>query len=199
LKQELFREIERLTVNAARRREELQVTGLHNAKRQKALTVIAGILALTSAGSIAAVMSKLFGDTAVQLIAAFTAGVSGTISLLIAAYYSDNAVFDMLLGSSKFLTLRENVYRLVIHPNMSDMDRFSRLGEFQAEYARLDEIYSRYFAVGRGHVGTNMPPPHRGAVAESVELAGQQERENLRKEFGKSATDSAPYAADPPQ
>lgn len=192
MKEELFHEIERLTVNAARRREELQVTGLSKAKRQKALTVIAGILALTSAGSIAAVMSKLFGDTAVQLTAAFAAGVSGTISLLIAAYYSDDAVFNMLLGSTKYLTLRENVYRLVIHPDMSDIERFARLGEFQAEYVRLDEIYSRYFAVGRGISASNVPPPRRGAraVAESVDLAEQHERENLRKEFRKSATDS---------
>jgi hypothetical protein len=192
VKQQLFDEIERLTVNAARRREELQVTGLSKAKLRKALTVIAGVLALTSAGSIAAVLSKLFGETAVQLIAAFTAGVSGTLSLLIAAYYSDDAVFNMLLGSTKYLTLRENVYRLVVHPNMSDIERFARLGEFQAEYAKLDEIYSRYFAVGDGHFRSNVPPPHRGAraVAASVDFAEHQERENLRREFGNSGTDS---------
>lgn len=192
MKQQLSDEIERLTVNAARRREELQVTGLSKAKLRKALTVIAGMLALTSAGSIAAVLSKLFGETAVQLIAAFTAGVSGTLSLLIAAYYSDDAVFNMLLGSTKYLTLRENVYRLVVHPNMSDIERFARLGEFQAEYAKLDEIYSRYFAVGDGHFLSNVPPPRRGAraVAASVDFAEHQERENLRREFGKSGTDS---------
>jgi hypothetical protein len=34
------------------RRKDLQVTGLSKAKRKKALTIVAGILALTSAGTI---------------------------------------------------------------------------------------------------------------------------------------------------
>jgi len=151
-------------------------------------SILAGILALTSAGAIAAVMSKLLGDMVVQLIAAITAGASGVVSLLIATYYSDDTVFNMLLGSTKFLTLRENVYRLVIHPNMSDADRFARLGEFQTEYVRLDETYSRYFAFGSP---SNMPPPRRTrALAESIDLAGYQERENLRNELGQSRTGS---------
>jgi hypothetical protein len=185
---ELFREIQRLTVNAARRREDLQVTGLRKAKRKKALTILAGILALTSAGTITTVISNVWGNIGIQLAAALTAAVSGTVSLFITAYYSDDAVFSMLLGSTKYLTLRENVYRLVIHPNMSDADRFTRLEEFQAEYGRLDEIYSRYFSVGEGHFRSTAPPLRSAdrAVVESVDAAERQERENLEREIRKS-------------
>jgi len=189
LNRDLVRELERLTVNAARRREDLQVTGLRKAKQRKLLTIVAGILALTSAGTITTVIANVFGSTGVQLAAALTAAVSGTVSLLITAYYSDDTAFNMLLGSTKYLVLRENVYRLVIHPEMTDADRFKWLGEFQAEYARLDESYSRYFSiVGEGHYRSNVLPVRRAdqAIAESVDAAEMQERDNLHRELEKS-------------
>jgi len=196
VKENLIRELERLTVNAARRREDLQITGLRKGRHRKLLTIFAGILALTSAGTITTVIANVFGSAGLQLAAALTAAVSGTVSLLITAYYSDDTVFNMLLGSTKYLVLRENVYRLVIHPDMTDANRFKRLEEFQAEYARLDENYSRYFSiVGEGHYGLSQVPPIRHAdqaIAESVNAAEFQERENLRRELGKSTALSDP-------
>ncbi len=188
MKEQLIDEIERLTVNAAGRREDLQITGLRKSKHRKALTIAAGILALTSAGTITTVISNVFGNTGIQLVAALTAAVSGTVSLLITAYYNDETVFTMLLGSTKYLALRENVYRLVIHPDMSDADRFKRLEELQAEYVRLDESYSRFFSVGKGRHRTSAPPVRRAdrAIAESVQEAEWQERESLRRELGKA-------------
>ena len=188
---ELIQEVERLTVNAARRRRDLQVTGLHKAKRRKALTVLAGVLALTSAGAITTVISRVFGSIAIQLAAALTAAVSGTVSLLITSYYSDDAVFNMLLGSTKYLALRENVYRLVIHPSLTDDERFRLLEEFQVEYARLDETYSRYFSVGDERFISSEPPRVRVglAIRKSVAEAGLQEREHFRKELDKLGLD----------
>lgn len=107
-------EIERLTVNATRRREDLQASGLRKAKRRKLLTTVAGVLALLSAATIAAALTNLLGNAVFQLVAALIAGISGTISLLTAAYYTEDEIFTMLAGSTKYLMLRENVYRLVL-------------------------------------------------------------------------------------
>ena len=140
-------ELERLTGNAAARRKDLMQTGLRKSRIRKALNIVAGILALFSAGAITAVVANIFGDGGVQLIAALVAGFSGTITLFITAYYSDDEILNMLNGASKYLSLRESSYRLVIHPELSDHQRFMMLSELQDEYAKLDETYSRYFSL----------------------------------------------------
>jgi hypothetical protein len=186
MKDRLIEEIGRLTVNAAKKRQDLQETALRKGKRRKALTVLAGILALTSAGAITTVMSIAFGNIGIQLAAALTAAVSGIVSLLITSYYSDNTVFNMLQGSAQYLALRENIYSLVIQPKMSDAERFRLLKEFQSQYIRLDENYSQYFSVGDS-LYSSLPPPLPGdqAIAKSVNTAERQEREHLRQELDK--------------
>src|SRR6476660_4325863 len=129
----IHRELERLTGNATGKRENLLLTGLKKSRRRKALTIVAGILALTSAGAITTVIAKIFGDTGTQLLAALTDVVSGIVSLFVTSYYSDDEVVAKLTGAAKYLALRENVYRLVIQPNISDDDRFARLAELQDE------------------------------------------------------------------
>ena len=183
----LAAELERLTSNATLRREDLLLTALRKAARRKALTIGAGVLALTSAGTITTVVAKVFGSTSVQLLAALTAAVSGTGSLLIAAYYGDDVVLTMLSGSAKYLALRENVYRLVVHPNISDPERFKRLAELQNEYARLDETFSRYFSIRRAR--SSQRPPHWEA-SQRAQAAVVEERDKLRRELQK--TESAP-------
>jgi hypothetical protein len=112
-----------------------------------------------------AVTASLFGSKGVQLLAALGAGMSGTISLFITAYFSDGEVLSMLNGSSKYLAPRESVYSLVINPRISNEERFDVLTELQREYARLDEAYSRYFSLfRRGRLSSQRlvrsdPPP----------------------------------------
>jgi len=141
-------EIEGWTKRAAERREDLQRTALRKGKRRKALTVLAGILALTSAGAITTVISIAFGNIGIQLAAALTAAVSGLISLLTPTYYSESTVFHMLQGSARFLALRENLHRLVIYSDMSDAERLRLFDGFKAEYVKLDEVYNQYYSLG---------------------------------------------------
>ncbi|MEX3859403.1 putative membrane protein [Paraburkholderia youngii] len=77
---ELVNEIERLTVNATAKREDLQASGLRKANRRKLLTTVAGVLALVSAATITTALTNLLGNAVFQLIAALIAGISGTIS-----------------------------------------------------------------------------------------------------------------------
>jgi hypothetical protein len=155
MNQEIKYDLERLTENAALRREDLLLSALKKSRWRKALNIAAGILSLTSAGAITLVLTNFFGSKGIELTAAIVALLSGMITLMITAYFTDEETFTMLSGSSKYLALRESVYHLVLDPVMSDEDRFKVFGSLQAEYARLDEAYSRYFPI-RGH-GTTAP------------------------------------------
>lgn len=139
-------ELQRLTVNATKKREELLLPGLKKSKHRKHLTVISGVLALASAGTISAVTAKLFGQGMLEYIAALIAAISGISSLLIAVHYSDDEIVAMLSGAAKYLSLRENAARLAVHPDISEKEQYERLVELQEEYSRLDEIYSRYYS-----------------------------------------------------
>jgi hypothetical protein len=159
--QQLESELIRLTENAALRREGLLISGLRKSRLRKALNATAGVLALLSAGTITGVIADFFGDNNVQLLAAVVAGVSGTISLIVTAYFSDDETVAMLIGSSKYLGLRESVYRLVVNPRISDEERFRSLADLQDEYARLDETYSRFFPLGNRSESTRPPIEYR--------------------------------------
>ncbi|MCP5063477.1 MAG: hypothetical protein GY936_13575 [Ignavibacteriae bacterium] len=145
----LIRELERLTANAAIRREELLLTGLKKSRSRKYYNIIAGILALISASAITTVIADIYGSKVVEIIAALFATISGSISLIITAYFSDDEILNMLNGSAKYLALRESVYRLVIQPNVNEDEVFNSLTKLQDEYAKLDEVYSRYFSLNK--------------------------------------------------
>ncbi|MCP5107739.1 MAG: hypothetical protein GY950_30405 [bacterium] len=141
-------ELIRLTESAAMRREDLLLSGLRKSRKRKALNIAAGVLALISAGAITTVVADLFEEKRVQqIIAALVAGLSGMISIIISAYFNDDEILSMLTGSSKYLALRESVYRLVIDPSISNEERFQILSQLQDEYSKLDETYSRYFSL----------------------------------------------------
>jgi len=63
------------------------------------LNVLAGILSLTSAAAITAVINKYFTSDGVQIIAAIIAAVSGIISLLLTTYFDDGEIFNMRLAA----------------------------------------------------------------------------------------------------
>lgn len=146
----LATELERLTVNAGMRREDLLDSGLFRSRRRKTLTIVAGVLALTSAATIAAFMTRLLGTSGMQALSAAIALTSGTISLVVAAHYSDDEVLGRLAGASKYLALRDAVYRLAIDPDSQDKQKRKALGTLQAEYTSLDAAYSKYFTPRTG-------------------------------------------------
>src|SRR3954453_12561978 len=103
----LEQELERLTINAGMRREDLLESGLDRSRRRKQLTILAGVMALTSGATIAALLTKLFGSDGMQALAAVIALASGTISLVVTAYYADDEIVGRLAGASKYLALRD--------------------------------------------------------------------------------------------
>jgi hypothetical protein len=156
---ELRSEIGRLTQNAAIHREDLLWSALRKSRWRKVLSIAAGVLSLTSGGAITLVLTRAFGAKGVEIIAAMVAFLSGATTLAITAYFTDEETLTMLNGSSKYLALRESVYRLVVDPSISDEGRFTELSLLQKEYARLDESYSRFFSVNYRAKTSSPPPP----------------------------------------
>lgn len=142
---ELTEELQRLAVNASVRREDLLLAGLKKTRAKKTLALLSGSLALFSAGSVTAVITRVFGTSALQ-VAAVSAALSGIISLFIQLYFSDEDLVRIFTGSSNYLSLRDNAYRVVINDTLSDSARHKSLRDLQSNYAELDKTYSRYFS-----------------------------------------------------
>lgn len=157
----LIDDIKRVAENAALRRQDLLDSGLNKSYKKKLLGILAGMLSLLSAGAITVVLADLFGDKGIQMIAAIVAGISGVLSLVVAAYFSDDEIFNMLEGSARYLALRESANRLMIHPHLNEEERFAELIALHDEYVKLDGIYSRYFRRCERSDGTPTYPTPR--------------------------------------
>lgn len=180
------REIERLTSSSAARRADLLQSAHRKLRMKKILSIISGVLALGSAGAITTALVSTLGDRGLEMLAAVIAALSGTITLVISSYFSEEDVASMFTGSSKYLALRENVYRLVIHPTITEEERFAILTELQEEYAQLDETYSRFFSYSSVVTGdkfsTGSAPPKENRSTLILE-AEQREIERVRREL----------------
>lgn len=180
---DVFAELSRLTENAGVRRETLLVGGLRKSSVRKLLTVIAGVLSLCSAGAIALVLASVFGQKGTQIFAAVTAGLSGTISLVTTSYLTDDEIFSMLKGASKYLALRDAVYRLSLQPTKAEDEVLDELSHLQNEYASLDEAYSKHLPI-RNATQSHRPP--RGSLLNSgdvvrIQNAGLRDRVELER------------------
>ena len=170
MKNEFEMELERIIEYAAIRRVELLHTALKKSTRKKALNLVAGVLALSSSAAIATVLAKVLGGEGLIYFAGFMALVSGTITLLLMSYYSENEIVDRFRGASGYLVLRESVYRLAINNYISPEQKFERFWDLQKEYWSLDAEYSKYFSYDR-EGRTSFPTPTRWRNKRASELA----------------------------
>jgi hypothetical protein len=179
----LERELERLTANSAMRREDLLRSALAKSRAKKLLSILAGVLALLSAGAMTAVFSKLFGQEGLQYLAALIALVSGIISLFVTSYFGDDEILSRLAGSSKYLSLRDSVFRLAINEDIPDKQKFRLLADLQEEYSDLDSAYSKYFSLfRRGSTLSLQQLPLRHRVSEvRVREAAESDVEELHR------------------
>ena len=179
----LERELERLTANSAMRREDLLRSALAKSRAKKLLSILAGVLALVSAGAMTAVLSKLFGQEGLQYVAAVIALASGTISLVVTSYFGDDEILSRLAGSSKYLSLRDSVFRLAINQDIPDKQKFRVLAELQQQYSDLESAYSKYFSLlDRHRAQTSQRPPLRHHATEvRVQEAADSDVEELHR------------------
>ncbi|MFN2440491.1 MAG: hypothetical protein ABR503_14905, partial [Chitinophagaceae bacterium] len=137
-------ETKRIVLNCTQKRELLLQSAISKSKSKKGLTITSGILALFSAGAITSVIVKYFGNDFLQIIAAITAALSGILSLILSIYFSEENTSKIFEGASKYLTLRDKTYRLLLKPNNTNEKFYEELSILQSEYAQLDEPYSKY-------------------------------------------------------
>jgi hypothetical protein len=182
----LLSELERLVANCTMKREMLLQSALSKAKVKKALNITSGVLALLSAGAITTVLVKYFGNETLQIIAALTAAISGFISLLITAYYVEEETSKIFEGSSKYLSLRDKAYRLLINPNASNEQVFNDLANLQSEYAQYDGSYSKYTRYKKSlrprSKYSSQIPPSLSRQQKKVDQAIDVEMKNFDKE-----------------
>jgi hypothetical protein len=193
MNKQIEHEFERLTANSAVRREDLLNSALVKSRRKKVLNIVAGVLALTSAATITGVLTKALGEDGFSYLAALIALLSGTISLVVSSYYGEDEILSRLSGSSKYLALRDSVYRLAITADVPDGRKIKQLADLQREYSDLDSAYSKYFKLqGPGHY-KQLPPGHYRHLAPgrmdaraqaSAEAAVQSDLEELHRKLG---------------
>lgn len=140
----LVNEIQRLVKNCTKKRIMLLQVAVARSKMKKKLTIASGVLALFSAGTITTVIIKLFGNEVLPILAAVSAAISGIISLILSAYYTDDETSKIYEGSSKYLLLRDKAYRLLINPTISNKEAFSALEKFGHDYFEYDSLYSKF-------------------------------------------------------
>jgi hypothetical protein len=187
---ELERELERLTANSAVRREDLLRSALVKSQRKKLLNIVAGVLALSSAATITGVLIKVLGTDGFSYLAALIALLSGTISLVVSSFYGEDEVLNRLSGSSKYLALRDAVFRLAIATDVSDKQKLKQLAELQGEYSDLDSAYSKYFSLRAGHHAyqSHLPTFRVDERAEmAAEHAAQEDLDELRRKLQSSS------------
>ena len=140
----LLFELRRIVTNCAVKREMFLQSALSKSKTKKILNITSGSLALLSAGAITAVLTVYLGDKILQIVAALTAAISGFISLLLTSYFVEEETSKIFEGASKYLSLRDKSYRMLINPNSSNEQIFKDLEILLNEYAQLDESYAKY-------------------------------------------------------
>lgn len=184
----IVREIERIVVNSSAKREILLQRALSKSIIKKRLTIYSGILALFSAGAITTVIVKFFGNEILQIIAAISAAISGSLSIIITIYYAEEDTSKMFEGSSKYLSLKDKAYRILINPNSSNEQTYNDLANLQIEYAQLDESFSKYtrykklIASKQSYIGSQIPPPR---IKTKKELIVQKAYDNEMAIFKK--------------
>jgi hypothetical protein len=148
-------ELARLFNSSSQRRQTLQSSAAKKLKNKRRFTVIAGVLALLSAGTVTGVMSKLIGDIQGQIIAIAMSVVSGTISLVLSAYFNDQDTELALTASSKYLQFRESVRKIMQGSEMVNRDALEKL---QNEYVLLDEQFARVYIFTDGWKKSTLLP-----------------------------------------
>ena len=181
-------EIIRLATNAAGKREGLLRLGLRKSKTKRSITVVAGLLALVSAGSISAIAAEFVSSKGLEIMSALVAALSGICSLVVSVYYKDEDIMNMMSGSSKYLALRESVYRLVIHPGINAAEKFGRLEKLQDQYANLDQEYAKYFTTAASSIGPT-PIFEYPRISKSAERAMYAESDLVKQELVKFRKD----------
>lgn len=200
MKDPLYEALERLALNSGGKRNRLLHKAWRRSRASRALTLLSGLLALFSAGTITAVLTDLLGTAKMQILAAVAAGISGVVSLIVATYFDDRETAEILAGATKYLSLREKAYGILLHPSISKAKLHSKLVELQAEYAGVDEIFARHFEMGFPYNTLSISQVNFRADDEEIRLVIREEISKLQSAVGNGSTparndnpDTAPH------
>ncbi|RZK37330.1 MAG: hypothetical protein EOO90_25455 [Pedobacter sp.] len=138
----IIEEIKRLEHNSNIKRGYLLTRATRATILKKRLTLISGILAIVSAGAITSVLVKIFSGNTLQIIAAITSGLSGTITVFLTTQ-KDDELKTMFDGATEYLSLREKCGLLIINPNMTVQILYDQLLSMKELYTTCDSKYAK--------------------------------------------------------
>ena len=174
--EELGREYFRLIWISQEKRSALEDLTRRNLSLKNFLTITAGILSLISAATLAAVIVEYVSSKTLTITAFILAFLGGILALIGSVKYNHRELFNLHIGASKFLELREHASGIACDRQLAYKTRKQRLSELWEEYTRLSAMYDHYVKVGE-------KPPTSPIYQIGHQIAAVQIGEEEVKEF----------------
>ncbi len=181
LEEELGRDYYRLIWISHKKRDALENLTRRNLRLKSYLTVASGILSLISSATIAAIVVAYVPSKYLSILALLLALLGGLLALIGSFAYNYRELFNLHLGASKFLELRERASRFALDRQLTYNTRKQRLSELWEEYTTLSAMYDHYAKVGE--------PPTTPTYQTGFEIAERQLGEEQIREIHKKLFD----------
>lgn len=139
----IIHRIKRLEHNSTIKRTYLLNRASVATRLRKRLTLASGILAILSACAITSVLVKIFNGNYIQIIAAISSALSGTITVFLTTQ-KDEEIKSMFDGSTDYLSLREQCSLLTLDPKTTAQTLYDHLISLKASYTVCDSKYSKF-------------------------------------------------------
>ena len=136
--------IEALAESSGKQRIKFERKALRCSHLNKLLTIVAGLLSLLAAGSIASVLTKLLDPTIMQIIAVVSATISALISAFITAYFNDRTIGKLFSAAAYYLEVREVAKNIYLKPGISAKALHKQLEELQTKYVKGSQMFGEF-------------------------------------------------------
>ncbi len=196
MREEITEELWRIIENSTRKRKGLLLIATENVRNRRRLSLLAGVLALLSAGSITSLLADALPRGVMTVLAALFATASGFLSLLTSLTLKDTELEQLYEGASRYLNLRDRCHRMLLNKALTSKQAETGLEEVQKSYADLDGLFTRFLvAAAEGAPGASTGPTPPAGKGRGVE----DELKSLRDQVNaKGSPDTPQRPSDPP-
>lgn len=154
--EKLRKELERLINNCQTKRVQLQDVNITNGKTKRKYTLGAGVMSISSAVLLSAVVADLVPAQIIQFLSVLLAAGGGMIAIYSSLLQNDGEVANIYSGSSKFLAVREKANYIALHEYLDTDEAMDNYNELVYEYTNLSEIYDKYIPFAHSLTQTEM-------------------------------------------
>ena len=153
----LISEIERIAHDCYEQRLAFHDRAIRFSRLSKVLNIVAGLLSLIAAGSIAGVLVKLLNPTVMQIIAVVSAITSALISGIIYAFLNEKHIGKYFSAAAFYLQIREDAKSAILTPKISANTLHKRLEELQNAYIKGSQLFGELGIHSGGSAWRKLP------------------------------------------